>query len=71
MYIRDTTIALNNAVFPICQAVGPTRACAVLLTIITTVARANPVYCEDIKNMMANMYDLVDQMDPMKGGVTH
>ena len=66
-YVRDVTVSLNNTIVPVVQAIGCTRTAAILMTIVTTIARANPVYHEDIKNVMANMYDLVDQLDPMKG----
>ena len=66
-YIRDTTMMLVNSALPIMQAVGPDRASAMFLTVILNMARANPVYHENIKDAMARTYDAVEQLDPFKG----
>ncbi len=68
-YCQDVTLSLVNASLPIMHAVGPERACAILLTAVLNIVRANPVYHEDIKNVMATTYDMIDGMDPFpKGG---
>lgn len=66
-YIRDTTAALAQATLPIMHAVGPDRAAAILLTIVLNMAKANPVYHENLKDALARTYDAIDGMDPMKG----
>lgn len=63
-YVRDVTMQLNQAMLPAMQALGPTRACAILLTVVANYARANPVYHEEIKDLLANVYDVVGSADP-------
>ena len=66
-YVRDTTHSLVNAALPIMHAVGPDRASAMFLTVVLNMARANPVYHENIKDAMARTYDAIEQLDPFKG----
>lgn len=66
-YMRDTTMGFMQAIQPVAQALGPLNAVAILLTVVTQLARANPVYHENIKDHLANVYDLIDGLDPMKG----
>jgi hypothetical protein len=63
-YCQDVTLMLVNTSLPIMHAVGPERACACLMTAVLNIVRANPVYHEDIKNVLASVYDLIDGMDP-------
>lgn len=66
-YMRDTTMGFTQAIQPVQVAVGPVNAVAVLLTVVTQLARANPVFHENIKDHLANVYDLIESIDPMKG----
>lgn len=66
-YVQDITLALVNTTQPIMHTVGPDRAAAIMLTVILNMARANPVYHENIKDAMARTYDAIEALDPMKG----
>ncbi len=66
-YCQDVTVSFVNTSLPVMHAIGPERACACLLTAVVNIVRANPVYHEDIKNLLANVYDLIDQIEPFKG----
>ena len=67
-FVQDTTFAMTNAMQPIAATVGPDRACAILLTIVTYIARANPVYHENIKDLLANTFDSLETINPFPKG---
>lgn len=58
---------------PALTAVGPRRLTTVLLGVIMSIARANPVYVSDIQGELANTYDLLTQMNaaPIEKGTKH
>lgn len=66
-FCQDTTLALVNHSRVIASAVGPVHTAACFLTAVLNLTRGNPVYHEDIKNVMASVYDLIDSLDPFKG----
>lgn len=65
-YAQDVTMALVQAATPILNCIGPQNTAAVFLTVILNIARANPVYHENIKDMMAGTYNAIEALDPFK-----
>ena len=66
-YSQDVTMALVQAATPILNSIGPQNTAAVFLTVVLQIARANPVYHENIKDMMAATYNAVEALDPFAG----
>ena len=65
-YLQDVTMALGQTVTGIMSTVGPDRASAILLTLVCNMARSNPVYHENIKDSLAKVYALIEDLDPLK-----
>lgn len=67
-YVRDVTLGFVQAATPICAAIGPEKTCHIFLTVIAQIAKANPVWVENIKDAMARTYDLIEsvEMQPPK-----
>lgn len=66
-YMQDTVAMLNQAIAPSVMALGPAHAAAMCLSVVTSIARGNPVYVADIQKQMANAYDLVGQLNAFEG----
>lgn len=61
-YMKDTSAAINNLMVPCMMALGPVHAAAMMLAVVASIVRGNPVYAHDIQGAMANTYDLVSQI---------
>lgn len=66
-YTQHTFQQLTHALVPTNQALGASRTAGILLGVVALVARANPLAARDICVQMANAFELIDDMDPLKG----
>ena len=67
-YVQDTTAALTVGMHPLTLAMGPLVACNVLCSVIFLIARANPVWVDEMLDSLAQVSENMAGIMP-KGSV--
>lgn len=61
--LQQLTVGLRQPL----EALGPSVVSSVLCTMIALIAQANPLAARDICNSLANAFDSIENIDPLKG----
>lgn len=65
-YAQHTLAVLTHAIAPTHQALGASKTAGILLAVIALLAKANTIHARDICVQMANAFEAIDDMDPLK-----
>lgn len=60
---------LVQGIKPVNEALGPATTAAILLSAVGLLAQCNPLSARDICKHLANAFDMIDEIDPLKEAV--
>lgn len=58
---------LVAAMTPCVQALGVPQTAGIMLSVVAYMVQCNPLAARDVCEQMANAYDAIEKMDPLKG----
>lgn len=58
-----------QALVPTLQALGPTATAAILQAVLIQIVQANRLSARDVCSQLANTFEVLEELDPLKGAV--